>query len=556
MVKIKRSAEEINKLLFDDEVVAVNDQSQNLAIQQQQNVVFQQQKTEPRLLKQRGLSTELEELEPVPYYKRPVVQTTVLLAIAVPMGWGLVSSFTGEGTTSQQASATVAEDKEKQLLQQSLEQERKKNTELEIKNGLQTQKMEVVPPTAKPALHPVPHPVHVSQPPPIVAMAPPVRTYTPPPLPPVQSVRLEPTPAPIQVIKAPTPAPAPKAPPPTFEEQKQKWLALGNVGNWGGDTALNDPSANPSLAASSTRSERSLSSSSISQAPASVVSQVRSPTSPRFADSPSSQQSQVYQPASYSPSSQQSQVYQPASYSPSSQVRSPTSPRFADSPSSQQSQVYQPASYSPSSQQSQVYQPASYSPSSQVRSPTSPRFADSPSIQQSQADQLASYSPSIQQSQAYPPANYSTSLQQTYPSANYSTSSGQPQAYQSPSYGSSAQVMVGSEAEAEIDRTLSWDNSNLTRGIQIPIRLMQPLKAIDNSDAIPAGSYLIAQVNGDSAGNLQLVVTSVLLSVNGKLQPEQPVSAVGSLLIISSKNGKPLRAQIVSVQGLREQAKN
>ncbi len=126
---------------------------------------------------------------------------------------------------------------------------------------------------------------------------------------------------------------------------------------------------------------------------------------------------------------------------------------------------------------------------------------------------------------------------------SYTPTSEQSQAYQPASYGS-AQVMIGTEAPAEIDRTLSWSTSSLAGGMRIPIRLTQPLRAIDNSEAIPAGSYLIAQVNGDSSGNLQLTPTSVLLNINGRLQPERPLPADDSLIIQSSKAGKPLHAQI------------
>ncbi len=442
MLKTKRSTEEVNNLLFDDEPKTVNGKDQN-AVVQQQNVGTGQQKPEPRLLKQRGLSTELEELAPVPYYKQPVVQTIALLVVAVPMGWGLVSAFSSDGASSRHTSATVAEDREKELLKRSLDEERKKTTELEIEKGQMAQKLEIVPSRPKPT----PQPVHASQPsprvvmapPPVTTYAPPIRTYSPPPLPPpVEPVQREPSPAPIQVIKAPTPPPAPKAPPPTFEEQEQKWLAMSNVGNSGGNLALDDTSDNSSLAASATKQQRSLPSSGISQAPSSVVSEVPSPANRGFANSPASVgQSQAYQPASYTTSVGQSQAYQPASYT---------------------------------------------------------------------------------------------------------TTSEQPQAYQLASYGS-AQVMVGSEAEAEIDRTLSWTASSSASGMRIPIRLTQAIKAIDNSEAIPAGSYLIAQVSGDSSGNLQLTPTSVLLNVNGRLQPERPLPAPGSLMILGANAGKPLHAQ-------------
>ena len=149
MIEPEQSIEEVNALLFDDESqeVSNNDRNSNT----------QQYKIEPRLLKHKEFSIELETLETVPYYKRPTVQALVLLAFAVPLGWMLISAFSSSDTPKQQQLQTDgSQDEQNRILRGSLAEERKKNQNLSIKNGLKNQRLDVIPVTAKPSAQPTP----------------------------------------------------------------------------------------------------------------------------------------------------------------------------------------------------------------------------------------------------------------------------------------------------------------------------------------------------------------------------------------------------------------
>lgn len=233
MAKAEQSMEEINTLLFDDEAEAFDGKEHDVA--------SRQQKTEPRLLKQRGLSSELEQLEAVPYYKRPLVQAAVLLVFALPLGWGLISAFsTGETSKPQLNSAKPSSDRENQLLKESLEQERKKNQDLAIENGLKMQQMEVVPvpvrtkpssqqEQASPVVVPPSKPKVVYVPAPRRAyVTSSVAASRPTPLPPRPSAPVIPRPL-TRVISQPL-APA-KVEPKT--DPMEQWFAAANVGSYG-----------------------------------------------------------------------------------------------------------------------------------------------------------------------------------------------------------------------------------------------------------------------------------------------------------------------------------
>lgn len=148
MIKAEQPIEEVNALLFDDESQEFNSKDHDGDTRQQ--------KTEPRLLKHRELSSELETLEAVPYYKRPAVQAVVMLVFAVPVGWTLISAFSGGDTPKPQLQTNRPQDEQNRIFRESLDQERKKNQDLSIKNGLKNQRMEVIPVTAKPTAQPTP----------------------------------------------------------------------------------------------------------------------------------------------------------------------------------------------------------------------------------------------------------------------------------------------------------------------------------------------------------------------------------------------------------------
>lgn len=144
MSKTEPSMDEINSVLFDDDTEEMNEGS---------GVAAAAAKPEPRLLKQKGLSAELESLAPVPANKRPLVQAAIIGVIALPIGWGLVSAFSGGGTTSEptQQLAAPAEAQAVKRLKTANQEKDQRIKELEVENGLIKQKIEVVPVNPKPA---------------------------------------------------------------------------------------------------------------------------------------------------------------------------------------------------------------------------------------------------------------------------------------------------------------------------------------------------------------------------------------------------------------------
>jgi len=243
MTKASVPIEEVNSLLFDDETQEFNSNKHTGDTGQQET-----QKTEPRLLKQKELSTDFEQLEAVPYYKRPLVQVAAVLVVAIPVGWLLISAFSpGEPISPQIQSANRPENIQNQLLQKSLDQERKKNQDLSIQNGMKNQRLEVIPV----AQSPKPEPKVVNRPAPVTA--PPVQYvlprrsvayYNPPiqyfrPVPQVVKSQLDDTP--LRHSKSSTTV-VTTPPPPTLEQQQQKLLALSSVGIFGSNTVANDTS--------------------------------------------------------------------------------------------------------------------------------------------------------------------------------------------------------------------------------------------------------------------------------------------------------------------------
>lgn len=260
MTKPEQSMKEINSLLFDDKAEVFDGINHNANAQQQ--------KIEPRLMKQRGLSSDMEQLEPVPYYKRPMVQVAVLLVFAVPTGWGLISAFTTpeEISNSQTQLATNTYNKQNQLLQQSLEQERKKSQDLAIENGLRVQQMEVIPVKTKPSPQ-SPHAKPISAPPEptIVHTTAPRRTYVSqqpiitsrpsPSLPPSRPVSYTSSPSrPASYTPPPFRPVAPtisKPLAPVKIEPKvdpvQQWMAAANIGNYGGMSSVSNSQTTASV---------------------------------------------------------------------------------------------------------------------------------------------------------------------------------------------------------------------------------------------------------------------------------------------------------------------
>jgi len=243
MSKASEPIEEVNALLFDDKTQEFTGENSNFNTQKHET-----QKPEPRLLKQKELSIDFDQIAPVPYYKRPLVQAAAVLVVAIPFGWLLVSAFSpGEPVNPQLQAANRPENIQNQLLQKSLQIERKKNQDLSIQNGMKNQRMEVIPVAQSPK--PEPKIVKTSAPvtaPPVQYVPPrrPVTYYNPPiqyfrPVPQVVKSQLDYTPP--QHSK-PSKTVITSLAPPTLEQQQQKLLALSSVGIFGNNTVASDTS--------------------------------------------------------------------------------------------------------------------------------------------------------------------------------------------------------------------------------------------------------------------------------------------------------------------------
>ncbi len=247
MVKTEQSMEEVNSLLFNDEPQQAEEFDYR-----EQDTDGKEQKTEPRFLKQKGLSTELEELETVPYHKRPKVQAAIMLAVALPVGWLMVTAFSPQEPRNAQLPSNRTNDPENTLLKASLVRERQRNQNLMIEKGLRAQKLEVVPVKAKPSAVPKSQPIS-SPPKPISrASSAPQPIYIP---------RRVPTPLPPRAIPRPVAYPSaaivakPRISPAISKSTSsikqagaepelspmEQWLAAANAGHYvatqGEDTA-------------------------------------------------------------------------------------------------------------------------------------------------------------------------------------------------------------------------------------------------------------------------------------------------------------------------------
>ncbi|MES1026200.1 TrbI/VirB10 family protein [Gloeocapsa sp. BRSZ] len=229
----KRSFEEVNILLFDE--------TENFS----EGNIQSNRDEEPRLLKQKHLSLD-QELEPVPYYKKPLVQATVIAVIALPVGWGLISAFSSNEPSQTKRSPTSIENSENQILKTSLSQEREKNQDLIIERGLRTQQMEVVriepkktPPSPQTTVQ---KPVSIQHPQTTASRSVNDASVSPPPRPPI---KVEPTLKTITtnpITKQASASTQPKQPTPqTTQDPMQQWLLAANTGKYG--QAINSESS-------------------------------------------------------------------------------------------------------------------------------------------------------------------------------------------------------------------------------------------------------------------------------------------------------------------------
>ena len=223
----EKSAKEIEALLFDEE--------------KENNTQQELKSANERLLRKRQLSIDSEELESVPYYKRPLVAGAFWLIIIVPCGWLLLSVFFPGSPPS--SSNNQEKDSEKKLLKKSLEEERKKNQQLSIEKGLRTQQIEIVPvenestsapppPTKSAQASTATQAQKPSQPEPAPAPRPAPRT--------IASPAPRPAPQPVVYTPAPRPQPSPATPrvdkpqvvPEPEPDPMEQWLAQANRGHY------------------------------------------------------------------------------------------------------------------------------------------------------------------------------------------------------------------------------------------------------------------------------------------------------------------------------------
>ena len=101
-------------------------------------------------------------------------------------------------------------------------------------------------------------------------------------------------------------------------------------------------------------------------------------------------------------------------------------------------------------------------------------------------------------------------------------------------------LVVGTKANGKLETPIAWSGKLENPNQNFLIQLNEPLKAADNTVAIPKGAYLVAKIgNATEAGLLQMSVSSMLINENGQ-STEKPIPE-GALLILG-KGGKPLKA--------------
>ena len=108
--------------------------------------------------------------------------------------------------------------------------------------------------------------------------------------------------------------------------------------------------------------------------------------------------------------------------------------------------------------------------------------------------------------------------------------------------GNAKGILVGSTTRGILETPIAWSGNSQNNNKQnFLIKLSKSLKASDNSEAFPAGSYLVVKIsNNDSSGLINLLATSAIVNPQGKAI--EKTIPEGSILILS-KNGKALKAE-------------
>lgn len=491
--KSKPSIEEINAALFGED-----EEKKNSSVPNQ---------TQPRLLKQRGLSTD--ELESVPYYKKPGVQIAALLAVAFPFTWGLVSAFFPGESNPQSQEANTPQDKENQLLKQSLEQERKKNQDLAIEKGLRTQQMEVVR-VKQSASAPIPKP---QQPPSVKPAA--VRPISVPTRPRTIYVPVRAKPSPP--IQQPT---VTKPLEPEIDPMEQ-WLAEANRGHYIGASGNSAYSTNAQNAVY-TQDEQGLQESSqavVSDVPDSSTNEAENNSSWGGTNTLSSDSLQGMQ----SESSQLSELYSSKTPDRSisenklgSQIQQQeldwTNNGQNSSTPSTDGRDAQEVSGNASSVSSYSTQSLS-----QRAMPNSVPLNSQENISSDDARQMGTIAP---------PEQIEHSERQVF--QNEAASVEQAERF----------LDIGSSAEAELQTGIAWTEQGLQQNRNYLLRLEESFKNGMGQEVLPSGTRLIVRVTETSNSGLFFAeVTHILLG-------QQRLSVPPGAMQLVADDGSPLKADL------------
>lgn len=176
---------------------------------------------------------DIEELQEVPYYKRPLVQLLSVVGVGLPIIWLIMAAFKG-GSAPTMATSPVEADPEKAQLVAALNQERARIQELELQNALYEQNLEVILPKPKSKPQPKPQPAPKK----VATAAPKPAPVQPKPQPVYRA------PAPRSQVKA-APAPKPQPVPPPQIDPMQQWLAIADQGHY--TTSHVSPKSTPKL---------------------------------------------------------------------------------------------------------------------------------------------------------------------------------------------------------------------------------------------------------------------------------------------------------------------
>ena len=185
----------------------------------------------------------LEELQPVPYYKRPLIQMATVLGVGLPLVWLVTLAFKG-GEQPVAKAASVKIDAEKTQLIAALDAEREKIRQLELEKAMYEQNIETIATKPKPSPQPKPKPEAQTAPAPTRRVAqtnpqPTVVRHRPQPAPRAAARRQAFT-TPSEPSSLPQPQTQPKPDP------MQQWLAIAEQGHYTTAYAASKP-ATPQL---------------------------------------------------------------------------------------------------------------------------------------------------------------------------------------------------------------------------------------------------------------------------------------------------------------------